>query len=510
MRPLVCDARHVEDVKKYASLLGAFLSHYSWLNDAYVLDYFVEQQWFKLPASWQAVLSVVELGDLSTWLESGVPVQGRLVWPLSLMCLAPVAKMLTLSRCPVASPADVPLLTPKSSTDDKDLEWPTFDLHGNRNLSHAFRKHVKLKKQHEITRLAMVVELLAQKCGCQHVLDVGSGQGHLARLLALDKQLRVATVDLVGSHLASAQRFDHQAVLHVQKKAAGEESKTSEPPGVLPQHVELEVSMTTTPTELEQVAKKAWGTGVSDVHNFIFVGLHTCGDLGPSMIRLFADSPAARGLVSVGCCYMKLNESKHEGADMKQAYPMSSHVRAMGNRSMLSYQAREVACHAIEMYAKKLKDSPMALKIHCYRALLERLIVNRYSDQRHCGLGCVKHASSMTFAEYAKKALHKFPFPLSGEDMDAPELELAMNEWQRVVIFYSLRLLLAPVIESLILVDRMLYLWDQCIPSCLVSLFDPCLSPRNLVLLASAAAFRSRRNEEASVCCTMLLLLLWL
>ncbi|KAL3231942.1 hypothetical protein MRX96_023204 [Rhipicephalus microplus] len=28
----------------------------------------------------------------------------------------------------------------------------------------------------------MVVELLAKKCNCSHVLDVGSGQGHLARL----------------------------------------------------------------------------------------------------------------------------------------------------------------------------------------------------------------------------------------------------------------------------------------------------------------------------------------
>ncbi|XP_077514618.1 methyltransferase-like protein 25B [Amblyomma americanum] len=493
MRPLVCDAWHAEDVKRYASLLGTFLSQYSWLNDAYVLDYFVEQQWLKLPASWQAVLSAVELGDLSTWLETGVPVQGRFVWPLSLMCLAPAAKLLALSRSPVASPAGIPLLSPKNSTGTKNLEWPAFDLHGNRNLTHPFRKHVKLKKQHEITRLAMVVELLAQKCGCLHVLDVGSGQGHLARLLALDKRLRVATVDLVGSHLASAQHFDRQAVLHVQKKkAAGGESKTAEPLGDPPQHVELEVSMTTTPAELEQVAKRAWGTEVADVQNFIFVGLHTCGDLGPSMIQLFADSPAARGLISVGCCYMKLNESRYEEANLKQAYPMSDHVRAMGSKSTLSYQAREVACHAIEVYAKKLKEEPTSLKIHCYRALLERLIVNRYGDQRHCGLGCVKHASSMTFAQYARKALQKFPFPLPDEDVDVPELELAMNEWQRVVIFFSLRLLLAPVIESLVLIDRMLYLWDRYIPSCLLPLFDPCLSPRNLVLLA----FKERSHSS--------------
>uniref|UniRef100_L7LYT7 Putative rrna adenine n-6-methyltransferase n=1 Tax=Rhipicephalus pulchellus TaxID=72859 RepID=L7LYT7_RHIPC len=492
MCPLVCDAAHVSDVRKYATLLGTFLSQYSWLNDAYVLDYFVEQQWHKLPPSWQETLSVIDLSDLSDWLETGLPAQRRSVWPLSLMCLAPVARQLALNRCPIASPADIPLLLPDDLAGGKDLQWPVFHCCGNRNLTHAFRKHVKLKKQHEIIRLAMVVELLAKKCNCSHVLDVGSGQGHLARLLALDKKLRVATVDLVGSHLTSAQRFDNQAALHVQKKKSVEiEGEAS---SHLPQHVELEISMATTPAELEQVADKAWGRAKSGVENFVLVGLHTCGNLGPSMIQLFADSPAARGLVSVGCCYMKLNEGRCEGMERKMAYPMSSHVCALGKVAALSYQAREVACHAFEVYTRKLKESPSSLKIHCYRALLERLIVDRYEDQRHCGLGSVKHAANLTFSQYARKALQKFPLPLPDEDLDLPELELAMNEWQRVVIFYSLRLLLAPVIESLLLVDRMLYLWDRCIPSCLLPLFDPCLSPRNLVLLAFKE--NSHRGEQ--------------
>lgn len=264
----------------------------------------------------------------------------------------------------------------------------------------------------------------------------------------------------------------------------------------LPQHVELEVSMSTTPAQLKKVAETAWGNEDTGVENFVLVGLHTCGDLGPSMVKLFANSPAARGLVSVGCCYMKLNESRHEGPKDGKAYPMSKHVQALGTKAVLSYQAREVACHAFEVYVKRLRESPLALKIHCYRALLERLIVHRYRNQRHCGLGCVKHASSMTFAQYARKALEKFPLPMPDEDLDSPELELAMDEWRHVVVFYSLRLLLAPVIESLLLVDRMLYLWDRCIPSCLVPLFDPCMSPRNLVLLA----FKENRQHRSSEC----------
>ena len=39
---------------------------------------------------------------------------------------------------------------------------------------------------------------------------------------------------------------------------------------------------------------------------YILVGLHTCGDLAPTMLRMFCQSRQIVGLVSVGCCYMKI------------------------------------------------------------------------------------------------------------------------------------------------------------------------------------------------------------
>lgn len=38
------------------------------------------------------------------------------------------------------------------------------------------------------------------------------------------------------------------------------------------------------------------------------VGLHTCGDLAPSTLRIFASKSEARGLCSIGCCYHLLSE----------------------------------------------------------------------------------------------------------------------------------------------------------------------------------------------------------
>ena len=40
---------------------------------------------------------------------------------------------------------------------------------------------------------------------------------------------------------------------------------------------------------------------------FVIAGLHACGDLTPTLLRLFVNTSSAVGLASVGCCYMKLN-----------------------------------------------------------------------------------------------------------------------------------------------------------------------------------------------------------
>ncbi|CAN7942066.1 unnamed protein product, partial [Ixodes hexagonus] len=308
------------------------------------------------------------------------------VWPLSLLCLVPAAKALSLRRHAIGSPAHIPVFSKDDSCwgPTSNREWPPFDPSSNRNMTHAFRKHVKSKKQHEITRLALVVELLARKCGCRHVMDVGSGQGHLARLLALDRNFGVATVDLVGSHLSSAKRFDDQAVLHVKKKsggcAEGDETRSRDESQKPPQHVELEVSMATTPEQLEGVANRAWNELGPRIDKFVLVGLHTCGDLGPSIVRLFAQTPAVQALVSVGCCYMKLSCDRSQ--DEPTGYPMSWHVLSLGERANLSYQAREVACHALEVYLSRLRGGCMATLFESTKYTTRHC--SRFTATGHC------------------------------------------------------------------------------------------------------------------------------
>lgn len=67
---------------------------------------------------------------------------------------------------------------------------------------------------------------------------------------------------------------------------------------------------------------------------------------------------------------------------------------------MLSYNCREVACHAIEMYIERLKlGQQWELKIHAYRAAIEKLIVGTWPHLRHSHLTNIKYTEDLTFAQ---------------------------------------------------------------------------------------------------------------
>ena len=113
-----------------------------------------------------------------------------------------------------------------------------------------------------------------------------------------------------------------------------------------------------------QVCSEKEEGGASRRH--ILVGLHTCGDLGATLMRVFRESEEIAGLVSLGCCYMKLssledndcsNHSSLSSADSEAlGYPLSDFVHSLLPSSSLSYEAREVACHSIDSYSRQLQQ----------------------------------------------------------------------------------------------------------------------------------------------------------
>ncbi|NWW81548.1 RRNAD protein, partial [Climacteris rufus] len=165
-------------------------------------------------------------------------------------------------------------------------------------------------------------------------------------------------------------------------------------------------------------------------------------------------------------------------------YPLSASVAALPGHQ-LSYRAREAACHALEEYEGRLRGGSAHLRAHCYRAALESLIRAADPAKKHLGVQPGRKAHALSFSQYAQVGL-----PLAGLDpaevpLDSGAVGAMLEQQHKVVAFCTLGQLLAPAVETLVLLDRLLYLREQGFHCALVPLFNPRFSPRNLVLVAA-------------------------
>ncbi|XP_007946795.1 protein RRNAD1 [Orycteropus afer afer] len=206
----------------------------------------------------------------------------------------------------------------------------------------------------------------------------------------------------------------------------------------------------------------------------LLTGLHACGDLSVALLKHFC-CPNVAALALVGCCYMKLSDPG--------GYPLSHWVARLPGYE-LPYRLREGACHALEEYAERLQRAGPALRTHCYRAALETVIRCAQPELRRPGVQGIPRVHELKIEEYVQRGLQRI-----GLDPQLPlnlaALQAHQAQEHRVVAFFSLALLLAPLVETLILLDRLLYLQEQGFHAELLPLFNPELSPRNLVLVAT-------------------------
>ncbi|XP_015683065.1 protein RRNAD1 [Protobothrops mucrosquamatus] len=495
-----------EQQKRLAASLVRVLDLYRPLTDAYVIEFFAEDLWGRLPRSWQAALGRLSPPEVAALLlRRGEPARRRPVWPLSLLAFRATAHALAFPRRPAAAAAArEPPLPPR------------------------FRKHLRPKKQHEVRRLAQVVQRLSERTGCRRVVDVGAGQGHLSRFLAFGLQLSVTAVEGDPQLVAQAAKFDRALALELSKEQARRQAPDGasvqgpkhvvgwvSPHSSWPEFVELLHSdeaegkaaagdgsprgaalghHPTVPCELRETEARKGGADCGEdgpdsreqkspprlqaqhpQGTLLLTGLHACGDLSATLLRLFVACPHIVGITSVACCYMKL--STGEGA--RPGYPLSNWVAGLPGHQ-LSYKAREGACHAMEDYILRLEQDSPSLKTHYFRARLETVIRAIDPTKKRLGVQAIPKTDEMTFEQYARRGLERVGMSPSG-----PLEAASLAEQQRVVVFFSLALLLAPLVETLILLDRMIYLQEQGFPCELVPLFNPALSARNLVLVAA-------------------------
>ncbi|EDW61782.2 methyltransferase-like protein 25B isoform X1 [Drosophila virilis] len=441
------------------------VKRYEWLLDSYVLDFYVDDHWSKLPLSWRRQLEDLPVEKLSELLqcESVDSIKTRVLWPLELLALRQVLRTLCIRR---------------TQKNQLDVSLPPCPLLEHRKLKHMFMKCVKPKKSHEIKRMAAICARSCQQTSVDFVVDFGAGVGHLARILAYGYGINVCCLemqpDLNEQAVAIDAKLESTAAKHMEASETTHFKR--------PVHLTQRLSSDTKPVHFIESIREAFHLPDTDFQ-FGIIGLHPCGDLGATLMRMFLNCKQAKFLNFVGCCYQKMSTRQTQPRKELHGYPLSSRLQNDPN-CQLSYEAREIACHAMEQYSDRLQAGQYEyLKIHSLRAAAERIIVEQLPDLRHSALRNVKHAPGMTFNDYFQKAIEGTRFA-SLQAANPEQIDADLLHWRRIVCFYTVRLMLAPLVESIILYDRGMFLLENGCQVNIEAIFDPRLSPRNHITSA--------------------------
>lgn len=293
------------------------------------------------------------------------------------------------------------------------------------------------------------------------------------------------------------------------------------------------------------------GTGASG-ERLLLTGLHTCGDLAATIIRLFLHARDAAVLDIVGCCYHHLTERPVDPArvraDTPYGFPLSAAVRDNADKQrFLLDSGRHLGANVLPQLVRATDLAHMA-QMHSYRTAIEAFVHEvaaeaaaqaaaaegtpvapdalppdpqphhvgnmraRYADGPF-GVYCVRAVKQLLrkLAAYdnvsdAYKALLRrafAPYTFDDESLANPLAARAEAFYARlhplgttrvipqVMSFAVLRNALGPVVEALVIADRLLYIREECARAAIPlqylaaeRLFRPDISPRSFVIRA--------------------------
>jgi len=266
------------------------------------------------------------------------------------------------------------------------------------------------------------------------------------------------------------------------------------------------------------------------------LSIHSCGNLSHHGIRSLLLNPSVHAIAIIGCCYNLLTErlapisykhphlrpnlrainaprvDREAGACEEHGFPMSERVGTYGvdgEGIRLNITARMMAVQAPRNWTAKESDAFFTR--HFYRALLQKVfldrgVVSRINRDEEVGpastepviIGSLRKGCYGSFVSYVRGALQK----LSNDPERGPRVLEKMGEItdeeiegyvrryagkkKELSVTWSLMAFSAGVVESLIVVDRWLFLREH--PNIVgeawvEAVFDYGLSPRNLVVV---------------------------
>lgn len=306
------------------------------------------------------------------------------------------------------------------------------------------------KKQHEIRLLAPIVHELSHKYELKRVIDLGGGIGLLAQALNHHYQMPVTSIDLDPA---------------LQETGRKRNLKLSPHKNFYVDYQNLRVD------EKHPDFMKFLG------QETLTLGLHTCGNLANIQIRA-SSLKKSRLLINFGCCYQKLHQEK-----------------SFQNISQFTqnHESLEMNLYALTLASRAhkkmdVKDLTLKTKVKNYRYALYVFLYDQYQISGLVNLGnSPAKLYDESFSTYCKIQFERMGLKLKHS---MTELDQFYNEpvtqkvLQEMIAAGYIRNALGRMLESYILLDRVIYLEEQGYEARIMSFFNEEISPRNLGIMA--------------------------
>jgi hypothetical protein len=360
------------------------------------------------------------------------------------------------------------------------------------------REFMKEKKNHEVEIAAKIIGTLARAREKQHlIVDFGDGKGYLTTRLALDG-LKTLGIDANHNNSLEAEIRNEKLFKvwkHLVKKNADRNNVD------LPEidETKLDASNFRTvssfiygDTDLNELIEKAYPENDVSKEDICVIGLHGCGNLSANTLKHFVSNDNIKLLMNASCCYNLLFEEftidifndkeRVMDRDNDFGFPLSDYLRE--REYSLGRNARMLATQSM---ARMLSQNNRPDDSLFYRAIFEKILRERFrKDQAVHVFTLGKMRRVKNLEDYLRRACQRLEitYDLTNEELE--ELERKHRYDKELMTFhYFIRLLHARTIETIIHLDRYLYLLENDIKNVyLVKMFDSVTSPRNLAVVA--------------------------
>jgi len=386
-------------------------------------------------------------------------------------------------------------------------------------------KGMNPKKVLEVILLSRLIAATSSKASIDNVIDIGSGKGYLSHVLAVEYDMKVIGIDS-NEHVAECANEKVKEYEDFQKRSESlkgnpnwvrsnkrrrkrlnrkneETKKSSGWVRSLCSHIDSNM-------QCSDFLKIVGDEDLFQNQRTMLIGLHTCGNLASTTLKLFVNSEA-EAVVNAGCCYHKLLEVGDlalRGDNERIGFPLSSHAKQWDFK--FTTGARDLGCLALSQWDWEQMDRSInVFKMQSYRWVLDHILI--VNGCKPAGgiltsvftVGALPSAKSTTFGSYCHAACEKLitkgkitaPQSFVDRVADADTFINDMDEYYKtfspekedyihsVAVWWSLRAVMSSLVEEMVLVDRVLYLLEQGCEAELIRLFPPDVSPRGYVLI---------------------------